>query len=187
MGKLIVFNLSSLNGFFKGPNNEIDWFTIDQEFHDFTSEQLNTASGLVFGRLTYDLMAAYWPTPMATQMNPRVAEKMNSLPKYVFSRKLKELHWENSQLLHGDISKEIQGIKENTDKNLLIFGSGNLCQSLITHGLIDEFRILINPIVLGKGVSMFPENLPPKKLALIHSRVFGNGNVLLSYTSAETE
>ena len=150
MNKLIVFNLITLDGFFEGPNHDISWHNVDKEFNEFTIENLKSIGGLTFGRLTQQLMANYWPTKQGVEDDPLVAAKMNSLPKYVISKTLDKIEWNNSKLIKENIEIEIQKLKNHSDKDLNIFGSGKLISSLIETELIDEFRIMINPVIIGK-------------------------------------
>ena len=181
MRKVLLFNMVTLDGFFAGPEGEINWHNVDQEFNEFAIEQLNTAGGLIFGRLTYQLMAGYWPTPAAKTDDPIVAEKMNHLPKYVFSRTLNAVDWENTHLINGDAAVELPKLTDQVGGDLFIFGSANLASSLIQHGLIDEFRVMVNPVVLGGGRPLF-ENLDHHmSLKLVRAKPFASGNVLLYY------
>jgi hypothetical protein len=106
MRKVILFNMATLDGFFAGPNGEIDWHHVDEEFNEFAMAQLNAADGLLFGRVTYQGMASYWPTNMARMNDPIVADKMNTLPKIVFSRTLERVEWNNTRLVKGNIPGE---------------------------------------------------------------------------------
>ena len=112
MRKVILFNMVTLDGFFEGPNGEIDWHNADEEFNEFAVHQVSTADGLIFGRVTYELMASYWPTPAAQADDPIVAEKMNTMPKIVFSRTLNTVGWNNTRLVKGDAAEEISKIKQ---------------------------------------------------------------------------
>jgi len=186
MRKVVLFNMVTLDGFFAGPEGEIDWHNVDQEFNEFAIEQLNTAGGLIFGRLTYQLMASYWPTPAAKTDDPIVAEKMNQLPKYVFSKTLNAVDWENTRLIHGDAATELPKLNDQVGGDLFIFGSANLASSLIRQGLIDEFRVMVNPLVLGSGRPLF-ENLDQRvRLNLLKTKTFSSGNVLLYYASSNS-
>ena len=181
MRKVILFNMVTLDGFFSGPEGEIDWHNVDQEFNEFAIAQLDTAGGLIFGRVTYELMANYWPTPLAIEDDPVVAAKMNSISKYVFSRSLRSADWENTQLIHRDAGDEIPNLKQQPGGDLFIFGSANLASSLTRQGLIDEYRLMLNPLVLGDGRPLF-EGLDERlSLKLIKTKVFASGNVLLTY------
>jgi dihydrofolate reductase len=180
--KTIMFNLISVDGFFEGLNKwDIGWHRVDQEFNQFAIDQLNHAGGLIFGRVTYQGMASYWPTPAAIQNDPVTAGLMNSMPKYVFSKTLDKLEWNNSQLMEGEAAIELKKLKEQTGKDLLIFGSANLSSTFTKNGLIDEYRLMVNPIVLGKGGSVFDGNSGLLKFELIDLKTFKNGNILLYY------
>jgi dihydrofolate reductase len=179
--KLILFNMISLDGFFEGPERDINWHIVDQEFNQFAIEQLDTAGGLIFGRVTYELMAGFWPSSLALETEPLVAERMNRLPKLVFSRTLAQANWQNTRLVKGDPVGEITRLKEQPGGDIFVFGSANLSATLIAHGLIDEFRVIINPLILGSGTPLFQAISHPIQLQLTHSRTFTNGNVLLFY------
>jgi dihydrofolate reductase len=181
MRKLSVFNLVTLDGYFTGPNGDISWHMVDDEFQELANKASNSGSTLLFGRVTYQLMASFWPTAEALKMDPVVAKGMNASPKIVFSRKLKSVDWENARLAKGDLIAEVKKLKRGTGKGLTILGSGSIVAQLADAGLIDEYQILLNPVALGQGRSMF-EGLSKKlPLKLVDSRIFKNGNVLLTY------
>ena len=182
MRKLYMFNLMTLDGYFARPDGSIDWHNVDDEFNRFAEDQLTDTGGLVFGRVTYDLMAGYWPTEQGTEDDHVIAKAMNSLPKLVFSRSLDKVDWQNSRLAKGDLKDEITKFKQASDKPVGLFGSSNLAGSLIPLGLIDEFRILVAPIVLGAGKPLFPNVQNQFKLKRESTRNFKNGNVLLTYS-----
>lgn len=185
MRKAIMFNLITVDGYFEGVNKwDIDWHQVDDEFNQFSIDQLNLSGGLIFGRVTYQGMAAYWPTPTAIQNDPIVAGLMNTIKKYVFSRTLEKIEWSNSQLIKGDAVTELKKLKEQPGNDLYIFGSANLSSTFTKNGLIDEYRLMVNPIVLGKGVPIFDSNQGILKLNLINLKTFRNGNVLLYYQPA---
>ena len=181
MRKVIMFNLITLDGYFEGLNKDITWHQVDDEFNEFAIEQLSKSDGLIFGRVTYQLMAAYWPTPMAVENDPIVAGKMNSLPKFVFSKTLVKADWNNTQLIKGDAIEELKKLKQQPGKDLFIFGSAILSLTFTKNGLIDEYRIIINPIVLGAGNPLFKGKGKVLKMKLLNTRSFRNGNVLLYY------
>jgi len=181
MRKLFLFNLITVDGFFEGPNQDIGWHNVDEEFNDFAMEQLATMDLILFGRVTYQGMASYWPTPIAIENDPVIAGQMNSFPKIVFSRTLDKAEWNNTRLVKDDVAEEIIKLKQQLGKDIAIFGSANLAASLIPKGLIDEFRIMVNPIVLGKGTPLFQNVNEKLNLKLVKSRTFSNGNVLLYY------
>jgi len=179
--KLIVFNMLTLDGYFEGPHQDIDWHTTDEEFNDFAVAQLRTIGAILFGRVTYTGMASYWPTEMAMATDPEVAGLMNSLPKVVFSKTLTTADWTNTTLLTGDLAQEVARLKQQPGQDLIILGSGTLVANMEALGLIDEYRVIINPVVLGAGTPLFRPERAPLRLKLLNSRVFKSGNVLLCY------
>ena len=184
MRKLYSFMVVTLDGFYEGPNGEFDWPNVDEEFNEFGIEQLNDTDLLLFGRVTYEGMAGYWPTPAARQDDPVVAELMNTLPKVVVSTTLASADWANSRLVKENVAEEIAKLKQEPGKGIAIFGSPNLTVSLIELGLVDELRVLVNPIVLGDGHSLFRTTRDRLRLELLQTRTFRSGNVLLTYRPA---
>jgi len=130
-------------------------------------------------------MAKYWPTPAAATDDPIVADKMNRLPKIVFSRTLSSVDWQNTRLVKGNMAEEISKLKQQPGKDLIIFGSANLAATFIQHGLLDEFRIMVNPVVLGNGKPLFKGIKIKLNLKLLKTKTFGSGNVLLYYQPAK--
>ncbi len=185
--KVIVFNMLSVDGYFEGLNRDINWHNVDGEFNNFSIEQLKTADTLLFGRVTYQLMASYWPTPDGLRDDPNVAGLMNQIPKFVFSKSLKSANWQNTTLVKGDAVEAVARLKELPGKDMFVFGSGELASFLAQHDLIDEYRLIISPIVLGKGNSMFKNLNERIQLKLIKTRVFISGNVLLYYQPLRKE
>ena len=181
MRKLIVFNLVSLDGCFTGENGDISWHMVDDEFQELANAAANSGSTLLFGRVTYQLMAAFWPTPEAIKTDPLVAEGMNASEKIVFSRTLDRVAWHNTRLVKSDMLGEVKRLRQGDGGNLAVLGSGRVVAQLAAEDLIDEYQFLINPVVLGRGRSMFEGVGRRLHLKLIRSRVFGNGNVLLCY------
>jgi dihydrofolate reductase len=181
MIKVILFNLVSLDGFFEGENHSLDWHNVDEEFNVFANEQLDSAGMLLFGRVTYEMMAEFWPSASAIRDDPSTAAYMNRLPKIVFSRTLKSAAWQNTRLVKDNIVEEVRRLKEESGKDLYIFGSSNLSVTLVQNGLIDEFRLLVNPLVLGKGKPLFKGIQEKLALELIRTKTFRSGNVLLVY------
>jgi dihydrofolate reductase len=186
MAGLYAFNMVTLDGLFEGPTPwSIDWHNAaNEEFGDFAVDQLNGIGTILFGRKTYEGMASYWPTPAALEADPAVAEAMNRLPKVVFSRTLETADWSNSRLVRDDIAGEITRLKQQPGKDLALFGSANLLSTLVKLGLVDEHRLMVNPIVLGRGTPLFQGVDQPLKLELIEARPFKSGNVLLRYRPA---
>lgn len=176
----------SLDGFFEGPNHDLSWHNVDAEFNEFAIEQTRNVGTLLFGRRTYELMANYWPTDMARLDDPIVANLMNTTPKVVFSKTLTQIHetekWKNVKLLHNVDPNYIKKLKNEPGGDIAIYGSDNLCLTFIKHNLIDEFRIMINRVVLGQGTRLFEGIKTQLNLKLSNVREFKNGNVLLTYT-----
>jgi len=184
MRKVFVFNLVTLDGYFEGPRREIDWHNVDAEFNEYAIGMLNSVDTLLFGRVTYELMACYWPTPDAMKNDPIVAGKMNSLPKIVFSRTLDKVAWNNSRLVKSNVEEEIQKMKKQPGKDIVILGSGSIVSELAPLGLIDEYRLMVNPVVLGAGKPLFKGIKDRLNLKLIKAKTFKSGNVLLYYEAA---
>ncbi len=184
MRKVLFFMLTSLNGFYERGKWEIDWHNVDEEFTRFAIEQLESVDTVLFGRATYEGMASYWPTPAAVADSPATAEQMNSLPKIVFSRTLSKAEWNNTRLVRDNAAEEIAKLKEQPGKDMIILASSDLAASLAERGLIDEYRIMVNPIALGEGKSLFQGMKRDLPLKLLDVRRFASGNVLLSYAPA---
>src|SRR6266498_1288588 len=177
MRKLIVFNHVSLDGYFVDSNGDMSWAKADRQDAEWDAFVAGNASGggvLVFGRVTYDLMAGFWPTPVA-------AAGMNNMPKVVFSRTLDHASWNNTTLVKGYLAAEMRKMKQASGENMVILGSGSIVSQLAQEGLIDEYHIVVNPAVLGQGRTMFDGVKEKLRLKLTKTRAFGNGNVLLCY------
>ena len=184
MRKLVVFNQVTLDGYFSGVNGDISWAHKDDKDAEWDAFVADNASGgglLLFGRITYELMASYWPTPLATESDPVVAERMNRLPKVVFSRTLDKASWNNTKLVKGGMAAEVRKMKEETGEGMAILGSGSIVSQLAQEDLIDEYQIVVNPVVLGKGRTMFDSIKEALALKRTRTRAFGNGSVLLCY------
>ncbi|HEX2855541.1 MAG TPA: dihydrofolate reductase family protein [Opitutaceae bacterium] len=186
MRKLVVFNTVTVDGYFTGANGDMSWaHKNDPEWQEFTSGNARGESVMVFGRVTYQMMAGWWPSPQAMKVMPDVAGRMNSASKIVFSRTLNEASWNNTTLVKTDPASAIQKIKKESGPDLIIFGSGTIVSLLAEHGLIDEYQIVLSPIVLGRGRTMFEGVKQPLNLKLTGSRSFKNGNVVLYYQPAK--
>ncbi len=184
MGKLTVYNFVSLNGFFKGPNEDVSWSKNNsKEQSEFAAKNAKSGNILLFGRKTYEMMAGYWPTPQASKQNPEVAEGMNKAEKIVFSRTLKKADWDNTRILSDNIVEEIKKLKK-AGKNMTILGSGSIVNLCTENGLVDEYQIMVYPVVLGKGTPIFDGIAGKKELKLSDSKEFDNGVVLHSYEMA---
>ena len=184
MRKLIVFNHVTLDGYFVDGHGDMSWAhnnMNDPEYKAFVEGNASSGGELLFGRITYELMASYWPTPHALQNDPIVAERMNNLKKVVFSRTLDKAAWSNTKLVKGDLAAEIRKMKKEPGNGMVVLGSGSIVSQLAQEGLIDEYQMVVNPTVLGKGRTMFDGVQEKMALKLTKTRAFGNGNVLLCY------
>jgi dihydrofolate reductase len=181
MRRLTVFNLVTLDGYFAGQGGDITWHNVDEEFQELANAASNSGNTLLFGRVTYELMAGFWPTPEAMKSDPIVAAGMNKAEKIVFSRTLDRVDWNNTRLVKNNMLEEVRKLKQGPGKELTVLGSGSIVSQLAQAGLVDEYEILLNPVVLGKGKTMFDGVKDRFSLKLTKSRVFGNGNILLNY------
>jgi len=184
MRKLVVFNNVTLDGYFTGVDGDFSWAHIDAddaEFNAFVAENASGGGQLVLGRVTYELMASYWPTPDALRNDPIVAEGMNSMSKVVFSRTLDEAAWSNTRLVKGDVVSEIRRLKQEPGPGMAILGSGSIVSQLAPAGLIDEYQVVVNPVVIGVGRTMFDGLQRRLDLKLTRTRSFSNGKVYLCY------
>ncbi len=181
MRKVTVFNLITVDGYFSGKGGDISWHKVDEEFQELAEQASNSGNTLLFGRVTYELMAGYWPTDEAIRNDPVVAAGMNKAEKVVFSRTLKKVNWNNTRLVKNDLLSEVRSLKQQSGKDLTVLGSGSIVSQLAGAGLIDEYQILLNPVVLGAGKTMFQGIKEKIDLRLTKTRVFKNGNVLLCY------
>ena len=189
MRKVLLSNLVTLDGFFAGPNEELDWFILDEEFNQYAIDLLSKVDALLFGRVTYQLMAEYWPAAASNSSTSKsdleIANKMNNLPKIVFSKTLQKVEWNNSTLVKEIIAEEISKMKQQSGKDMVIFGSGSIVSTFMQLGLIDEYRIILNPIVLGNGNPLFKGINGKQNLKLLNAKVFDSGIVILFYEPAQ--
>ena len=185
MPKLVVFNQVTLDGYFAGENGDLSWAhareSQDAEWKAFVAENARGGGVLVFGRITYEMMASYWPTSAALKNDPIVAKRMNALPKVVFSRTLDKASWNNTTLVKSDPAAEMRELKQAPGQDMAIMGSGSIVSQLAQAGLIDEYQIVVNPVVLGKGRTMFEGVKKMLTMKPTRTRVFRNGNVLQCY------
>ena len=175
----------SVDGYFEGKNNDLTWHRVDKEVNDYFIREAERADTILFGRKTYQLMESFWPTQNAIETDPGVAAIMNSYSKIVFSKTLENVIWNNTLLIKEKPEEFVDRLKSKSIKDILIFGSADLCQTLIQGGFIDEFRLMINPVVLGAGRTMF-ENIK-LEFQLLKTRVFGNGNILCQYIKRDNK
>lgn len=180
MRKLTVFNFISLNGYFKGANGDISWAHNRPE-NEYGAEMLKAGNTLLFGRVTYELMVQFWPTPEAMKSAPEIAEGMNNAEKIVFSRTLEKVEWNNARLMKDNIVDEITKLKQTPGNNMTLLGSGSIVTQFADAGLIDEFQILVHPVALSEGTPILKDIKDTLELKLINSRAFDSGNVLLVY------
>lgn len=179
--RLFIFNMISIDGYFQGPGCDISWHNVDAEYNDHAIEMLESVDRLLFGRITWELMASYWPTESAIKNDPVVAALMNKLPKYVCSRTLQKVEWQNSLLVREPCLDTIRSWKAEEGRDIAVLGSSRLCLGLLDAGLVDELRLMVAPVLLGKGNSIF-EGLSRKlNLTLMSQQNFASGNVLLRY------
>ena len=190
MPSLMVFNSISLDGYFTGANGDLSWAhgadPNDQEWNDFVAGNAQAGGGgvLVFGRVTYEMMVAFWPTPEAAKAMPKVAEGMNQAQKIVFSKTLNGTPWQNTTIEKGDPVTEIRRLKAASGPDMVILGSGSIVSQLTQARLIDAYQFVVVPAVLGQGRTMFEGVTDRLQLKRISERAFKNGNVLVAYEPA---
>jgi dihydrofolate reductase len=184
MPKLVAFNNMTLDGYFTGVNGDMSWAQNDDpEWNQFVIDNALPEGILLFGRVTYDLMTMYWPTPRAAERNPILAKRMNGLPKVVFSRTLTNPSWSNTEVICGDIAAEVRRMKEQPGNDMALLGSGSIIAQLAEAGLVDSYQVVVHPVVLGAGRTMFDGIAHRPALTQTGVRTFENGNVLLSYAT----
>jgi len=186
MGKLIAFNFITMNGYFKGPNEDISWHRHGEEENEYANEGLQSGSTLLFGRVTYEMMASFWPTPMAMESAPATAEGMNKAEKIVFSRTLKKADpivagWNNTRIVKDNMLEEVNKLKQVPGKDMTLLGSGSIITQLAEQGLIDEYLVMVDPVALGDGTPILKGIRQKLDLQLINTRTFKSGVVLLCY------
>lgn len=185
MRKMFLFMMTSIDGYMEGENHDLSWHNVDKEFNTFAAEQMNEMGTIVMGRRTYELMESFWPSKQGLEEDPIVAEKMNNTPKIVFSKTLKKANetdiWKQVRLYKNNIAEEIQKLKKEEGKSIAVLGSNNLCVTLLELGLLDELRIMVSPVVIGKGTPLFAGIKEKISFSLSTTRTFQNGNILLTY------
>ncbi len=185
MRKLSSFLMITLDGYYADAQGDMGWaHKSDPEWTAFGVENAKGGGVLLFGRVTYDLMNAYWPTPLARENNPAVAERMNSAPKIVFSKTMTRATWANTQLVGSDIAGAVRKMKDEPGPDMAILGSGIIITQLAEERLIDAFQFVVNPLALGQGKRLFDGIRERLALKLTGTRSFANGNVLLNYEAA---
>ena len=179
MRKIIVLEMISLDGFFETKNKEPDWHIRGEDFLEYSRELLNSVDVILFGRITYQMMEAFWPN--ATEENAAITHKMNHLNKIVFTKTLKKVTWNNSEIAKESLEEEVLKLKKQRGKDIVIFGSGSIVNELTELDLIDEYRFVIIPVVLGKGNTLFKGLEDGIKMKLLKAKMLDSGVVILCY------
>jgi dihydrofolate reductase len=185
MRRLIAFEQVSLDGFFVDGKGDMSWaHKQDPEWNEFTAGNASGGGVLLFGRVTYQMMEGFWPTEAARQQFPAVAEGMNQAQKVVFSRSLDKVSWPNTTLVKSDPAAHVRKMKQEDGPGLAIMGSGTIVSQLAQAGLIDELQMVVNPVILGQGRTLFEGVEDRIGLRLTRTRAFQNGNVVLYHEPA---
>jgi dihydrofolate reductase len=185
MRNLIFFMHTSLDGFVAGLNGEMDWINLDDAMFDFVATMTDQADTALYGRVTYEMMQGYWPKA-GEQQNATKHDKVhsnwyNNVLKVVLSKTIQETGLHNTKVIGNQLSDNINKLKQQDGKNILIFGSPTASQSLLNQGLIDEFWIFVNPIIIGQGMPLFKNITGTTKLKLVESKTFSCGVIALHY------
>jgi dihydrofolate reductase len=185
LGKLIYLMNVSLDGYVETPDHSLDWTLVDEELHTWFNEQTRAIDASLYGRRLYEVMAAYWPTaeadPSATDAMQEYARIWNPMPKVVFSSTLATVDW-NSRLVSGDVGEELARLRAEFDGDLGV-GGPTLAAEFIRRGLVDEYRLVVHPVVLGSGTPFFPKLESPIPLRLTETRTFSSGVIYLGYAA----
>jgi dihydrofolate reductase len=186
MRHLIFFMHTSLDGFVAGPQGEMNWIRVDDELFDFVGTMTRQADTALYGRITYEMMQSYWPEagnqPNASKHDVEHSAWYNEVPKVVLSRTLQQTLPANTTVISDQLADNINALKQREGKNILIFGSPGASQSLLNHGLIDEFWLFLNPIILGQGMPLFKDITGTTNLRLEESKTFASGVIALHYS-----
>jgi dihydrofolate reductase len=185
MRKLVLFMHTSLDGFVAGPNGEMDWIHVDEEIFDYAGERTNQSDTALYGRVTYQMMEAYWPTaadqPEATRHDIEHSKWYKSVPKVVLSKTMQGSTAPNTKIIVGNLRAEINALKQAPGKEIVIFGSPGAAHSLMAENLIDDYWLFVNPILLGQGIPVFKNIQQITALKLVASHVFPSGVICLHY------
>lgn len=185
MRNLVFFMHASLDGFVAGPNGEMNWIKVDEAMFDFVATMTAEADTALYGRVTYEMMQGYWPNagnkPNASKHDKEHSAWYNSVSKIVLSTSLNEKELTNTTVISDDLAEKINAIKQQEGKNILIFGSPRASHSLLKEGLVDEFWIFVNPILLGKGIPLFKNIMETTQLKLVETKIFSQGVIALHY------
>lgn len=183
MQTIRVFESISVDGYFVDAHGDMSWAhagQADPEFADWVGGNASAGGALLFGRKTYEMMAAFWPTPLAAEQMPLVAQGMNAATKYVASRTIRPT-WANTQRLEGDLLQAVRALKSADGQGITLLGSGSVAAQLGAAGLVDEYQFVIIPVALGAGRTVFTQ---PSSLRLVEQRAFRCGNVVVTYATA---
>ncbi len=187
MRKIIVTMWMTLDGYITGPNGEMDWIGefYDEAMGNYEYDLVSGADTLLLGRVTYQSFAGSWPhvpdNPNAAEGEKAYARKLNAMRKIVFSRTLASVEWHNSTLVREVVPAEIEQLKHEPGRDIVIYGSASLVQTLTNLSLIDEYQILVHPVILGGGKPLFQDIKHKTKLKLVQSKMHPSGVVLLTY------
>jgi dihydrofolate reductase len=180
MRKLTAFNFVTLNGFYKDANNSTAWHVHGEEGAKFSEDNMQAGNILLFGRITYEMMAGFWPSPMAMESMPGVAKGMNEAEKIVFSKTLKKADWQNTTVINYMVA-EVKKLKQTPGHDMTILGSGSIITQLANEGLLDGIQLMVDPVALGAGIPIFGGLSKQLNLKLRDTKTFKSGAVLLSY------
>ena len=185
MRKIIVTMWVTLDGFIAGSNEEMDWVMVDDEMGKYEDDMVSSADTLILGRVTYASFAGAWPhvpeNPSASKGEVEYAHKVNAMHKIVFSKTLQKAEWNNSTLMKEIVPEEIEKLKQEPGRDMVIYGSASIVQQLTNLGFIDEYQLLVHPVVLGGGKPLFKGINDRGNLKLIKTRTFSSGVVGLHY------
>jgi dihydrofolate reductase len=190
MRNLIFFMHISLDGFVAGLNGEMDWINLDESMFDFIATMTNKADTALYGRVTYEMMQSYWPTageePNASKHDKEHSTWYNKVSKIVLSKTINDSGLHNTKVISDQLSDNINKIKQQDGKNILIFGSPRASQSLLNQDLIDEFWLFVNPVILGQGMPLFKNITGTTKLKFVESKTFACGVIAIHYEKSQT-
>ena len=181
MRKVKAFIFITLDGYYAGEEGDVSWHNHGQEENEYAIRAMSAGDILLFGRVTYEMMLSYWPTPMAKMNDPLVADGMNTSDKIVFSKTLKKADWKNTSLIKEDVVEEIIKLKLKQGNDMTLLGSGSILTQLAENGLIDEYQVMVDPVVIGSGTRLFENIREQLLLKLVSTTTFKSGVVLLCY------
>ena len=188
MRKVFLHIFVSLDGFIEDAQHNIDWMAEGDDVDEYINEMLRSIDGMIFGRVAHELLAQYWPTagskPDASHRHIEAAAIMNELPKYVVSKRAYRTEWQNSHVIDGDLAGEIRKLKDRPGKDIALFAGAGVAQSFMELDLLDEYRLFLNPIVLGGGTPLFKQRADRKNLELVKALTFASGAMVVTFRPA---